>query len=269
MRLCLLTIPGRTDNPRLGVAGPNSVVLDANELHATALAGHMDAKRAYELADALVPADLYGFIRNGRHGWRAIELALEFLGPAATDTELESPRGQRIVFHSSEVELRPVLHRDTGTVVLEAADRGVVRTPISYGAAGERLTCVSYALGGVDHVEYAALISRMADHVDDTEAWEHVGGYVKLAAANGWQAFYVHSVDELDAVGDTDVFCELADAISALSSQYRLDVGDIVRTGTRGAEALLDLTAAANLGPVNGDDVGGDVLERLLTRVDS
>lgn len=271
MRLCLLTVPGRSDNPRLGLAGPDSLVLDANELHATALAGHMDGKRAYELADALVPSDLYGFIRNGRHGWRGLELALEFLGSAASDTALESPRGQRVVFHSSEVELRPLLHRDTGSAALDAADQRIVRAPLAYGARDDRVSRMSHSLGGVTDVECVAIIGRATDTVDDISAWECVAGYAKLTASNDWQALYLHSVDELDAAGDTDVYCELADAISLVSRDHNLEVGDIVRTGTRGATSLLDLTGGPEVDLATGEPSepgASEVLERLLTRVD-
>jgi hypothetical protein len=254
-----MNVAGRADNPRLGLAGRSGLVLDANAGHATALAGHMEAKRAHEIADALVPPDLYGFTRNGRHGWRALELAVEYLGDRASDLDLRSPRDERVVLHHTEVELRPLLGRaDSDDADHDDHSRaGIIRTPVGYGDGGDRVTRISYSLGGVDDAEYAALIGRAGESVTDLEAWDHIAGYMKLSPATQWQARYLHSVDELHPVDDSDVYCELADALSIVSRTHVLAVGDIVRTGTRRTTTLLDLTAS---------DL--DALEHLLTHAD-
>lgn len=215
----------------------------------------MDAKRAYEIAEALVPADLYGFVRNGRHGWRALKLALEFLAEQAADLELRSPRGERIVFRRGEVEMRPIVGASPDTSA--PASDAIVRTPIGYGDQSDRVARSSYALGGVVDAEYAALVGRNGEHIADVDAWDHIFGYMKLTPATRWQGLYLCDVEELHPVDDADVYCELADAIGTVSSRHPLMLGDIVRTGTR-RPALVDLT---NAGP-------NDVLERLLTHAD-
>lgn len=271
MRLCVVSVPNRPDNPRLGVVGPDDLILDANEAHATALAGHMDVKRAYEIADALVPPDLYGFVRNGRHGWRALDLALRFLGPAAGDPELRSPRDNRVVMRRWETELRGLLGREHDIIDLYSREKPA-RTPIGYGDGDDRVTRASYAFGGVDDAEYAALVGMPAEGIDDLDAWDHLAGYMTLTAATRWQALYLHSVDELDPRDDADVYCELAEAVGKVSREYGLATGDIIRTGTRRCGPVVDLRRdvvpfvnATILDDPMPDD---SFLERLLSHAD-
>src|SRR5688500_7817040 len=142
MRLCLMDAPGGFGNPRVGLLHNDEFVLDAHEAHATALAGHLDAKRAFEIADALVPNDLFGFVRNGRHGWRALRLALAYLGELASDPELTSPRGERVCFRRDEVAIRPPL----GAVApIVAGDPSTC--PITYTYGYEHIPRTSYAVG--------------------------------------------------------------------------------------------------------------------------
>jgi len=262
VRACLLSVPGRADNPRVGFVGPNDLLLDAHDAHATALANHMEVKRAYELADALVPADLYGFIRSGRHAWRALELALGFLGAEAGDPALRSPRGERVALHRAEANVRPMLWRDyesTGAAAIDLDGAGIMSTPISYGSRDDRVARVSYSLGAVEDVEYTAVIGKEASRVSDGEAWDYVVGYSELSAATIWQALYLSSVNELHLADNTDLFCEVADAVSVVSHEYTLMPGDVVRTSARqramsAAEPGLDIRDVATT----------ELLERLL-----
>ena len=228
--------PGGFGNPRVGLLHADDLVLDAHEAHATALSNHLDPKRAFEIADALVPSDLFGFVRNGRHGWRALRLALSYLSDRATDTELLSPRGERVCFQRSEVEIRPFLG------ALPSNDAGdPTPQPLVYAYGEERVTRTCFAIGANHAVELAAVIGKAGDTIADDEAWEHIAGYMVVGDHDGIGS-YLKSADEIHPASDADIYCELADAVSSVSRRHSLEAGDVVRTGLGQRHAIIDLT---------------------------
>ncbi|RLI08170.1 hypothetical protein DRO42_06830 [Candidatus Bathyarchaeota archaeon] len=165
--------------------------------------------RPYVHADAVVPADLLGFIEEGEPALRAAEEALSFV----REGNVGGPRRERIVFEAGEVKVRAPLPSLTSRIAMAGANfydhaagalsmirgkkitvedvkrdveegqappwgfwkfaRNVVGPdePIIYPARTERLDY---------EVEVAAVIGRRGKDIPEEEAMSYVFGYTIL-----------------------------------------------------------------------------------------
>src|SRR5690349_19089632 len=108
MRFCLYEPDVASRVPRLGLLQGESVV-DVHLACQTSMVEHMTPKRAREIARALCPSDLVGFLENGRHGWNALDDSLRRLGAQLGDPDLVAPTGDPVVRRLRDVRVVPVV----------------------------------------------------------------------------------------------------------------------------------------------------------------
>ncbi|MDR0359949.1 MAG: fumarylacetoacetate hydrolase family protein [bacterium] len=181
-----------------GELGPQAQIADLTSSYAARLLEEGEP-RATEAASALLPPDMLAYLDGGdpsRH--RALE-ALEF---ARTHAAAGGPRGETLVFSSSEVRVisplpRPRSIRDYSTYEEHMSTRRREKPPVFYHAA----TCYKgnpEAVCGPDgpilypaytdwldpELELACVVHKRGRNLSIAEAAEHIGGYTILIDAS-------------------------------------------------------------------------------------
>lgn len=99
MKLCTFRAGSRFGAmERVGAVTPRGRIVDLNFAYALALTEREGHPTAYELADALLPPDMMGFLANGRWARQAADEALAHLG---TGPMTHRPPGRRASASSS------------------------------------------------------------------------------------------------------------------------------------------------------------------------
>jgi hypothetical protein len=233
MRFCLFLPDAAAVAPRLGLLD-GDVVVDVHLACQTSMVDHMAPKRAREIARALCPPDLVGFLENGRHGWNALDDSLRRLGERLTDPELVAPSGEPVVHRLSDVRVVPVVPWQVRYgAATEAAGRWRVLT-----VPGTPSTLHTDGRGYLP--EYLAVIGAPAERLDVDEAWEAVALVTETRPTDAVDAAVLRTPDELTS--DDDVLrTTVAEAVAAASVERRLLVGDVVRTGLALVAHLVDI----------------------------
>jgi acylpyruvate hydrolase len=193
---------------RVGALQEDGSVIDLNYAYA-ALKKNKGVVRAYTKADADVPSDLMGLIKEGNKGLEAASKAVNFV----LDGNLEGPSGEKLVYESEEVTLYAPLPSRGIKIAMAGANfydhsvdayralRGVTSTVEElkeqvqrgeYRAWGfwKQPTCVIGPGGETPYperterldyeVELAAVIGRECKDVKEEEGMKYIYGYTIL-----------------------------------------------------------------------------------------
>ncbi len=183
---------------RLGSVTPGGRIVDLNFAYALTLAERDGHPAAYEVADAVLPAEMIDFLHNGQAAREAAAGALAFLGARAEDTGLSGSDGERIVYEASEVRLLAPLPRPNSIrdclafeehVKNSMPDRPIppawYEIPIYYkgnpdtvAASGDDVAWPSYTNLLDYELEFAAVIGREGVDIPKEEAWGYIAGYM-------------------------------------------------------------------------------------------
>ncbi len=181
---------------RLGVQSPAGYILDLTLARALTLAerGH---RRADELAAALVPPDMLGFLRTGAAGLEAVRQTLDYLGARADDLSLAGPRGERVVHPLQDLRPLAPLPRPNSIRDCLAFEEHVRNSrggeppppawyefPVYYKGnpdtvqgPGADVIWPSYTQLLDYELEFAAVIAREGVNIAREEAWDYIAGY--------------------------------------------------------------------------------------------
>ena len=252
MLLCLYRHPDVTpDVARLGLVRDDDVV-DVHLACSTSMAAHMKPKRAVEIANALAPPDLLGFLEGGRHSWNALADSLERLGEAL-QVGLLGPEGEPVVMAKDDVRLVPIVPPAAGWSSTELGmwDTSPVPSP------GSNTIVALHTDGQAYLPEYLAVIGSTAESVSVRNALEAVALVGVVRPSRPESACLLHRmpaiIDE-----ELDLDTTIASAVAAASATRTLYPGDVVRCGPpmvvrnldlRGARAAVDLTDEADILP--------------------
>ena len=199
MRYCFYRT-ATTAEARVGAMAPwdTYLIVDVHLAEVAWFATRVAVRRAYELADHLVPASPSAFIVAGAAVWDFAHEAV-----AAVTPETAAPRGERISLPATACLLDPIVeHLVGGTAPLHAE-----------AVASDR--------------PVAAVIGRRADRLAEHRAWDHVAAFVRYDGDPRW-------LDTADELGDDDAntYCAVAELISTHSAALPLGPGDVVFAGT-------------------------------------
>lgn len=232
MRFCLYEPDVASGVPRLGLLHGESVV-DVHLACQASMVEHMAPKRAREIAKALCPSDLVGFLENGRHGWNALDDSLRRLGASLGDPDLIAPTGDPVVRRLRDVKVVPVVPwqvRYSGPV-----DGGHWRVLSVPGTPATLHTD-----GRAYLPEYLAVIGAAGRDLDVEEAWDTVALVTETRPTDALDAAVLRTPDELTA--DDDLLrTTVATAVAEASAHRTLHVGDVVRTGLGLVAHLVDI----------------------------
>ncbi|MBF6570797.1 MAG: fumarylacetoacetate hydrolase family protein [Candidatus Binataceae bacterium] len=183
---------------RIGMETPRGRILDLNAACELTVAERVGKRRAKHLADAIVPADMIGFIDNGPIAREALDHALRHLGATVDDPGLRSLSGGRMVWNRDEIRLlaplpRPRTIRDC--LAFEEHYRNALRDhpvppvwyelPIYYKGnpntvqgTDSEVRWPSYCAEKLDYeLEFAAIIGCEGVNLSPAQAWKHIFGY--------------------------------------------------------------------------------------------
>ncbi len=197
MRLCTFEVQSRFGAvERVGVQTPSGRILDLNLAYALTLAEAQQHPRAQEMADVLVPSDMFDLLTNGQVGRNAVDEAMAHLGSRVDDPELTGPDGERLTYDMSEIRLLAPLPRPNSIRDCLAFEEHVKNSmggqgippawyeiPIYYkgnpdtvAGPGDDVIWPSYTQLLDYELEFAAVIGREGVNISKEEAWEYVAG---------------------------------------------------------------------------------------------
>jgi hypothetical protein len=181
---------------RMGARAPwdGAVLVDVHLAEVAWLSQRTASRRAYEIAESLVPAQPAAFLAAGAHVW---DFAREAVLAATPETT--TPRGEPAVVAGRSTRVAILEHLATSAELIDATWATTVGHPV------------------------VAVVHRHAHAVGVDDAWDHVAGYVDLAGDATW----LLTSDELGD-GDSDVYCAVASVVSAVSAGTPLLAGDVV-----------------------------------------
>ena len=196
MKICLYRMLGSSE-VRVGASAPwdDSLIVDVHLAEVVWLSQRTAARRAYEIAESLVPAQPGPFLAAGAHVWDFAREAV--LAATAQDA---TSRGERVAVDLAACVRVPVLDH--------------------LATSAERIDSTE---GATSAYPALAIIRGYTHAASADNAWDHVAGYVDLAVDPGW----LLTQDELGD-GDSEVYCAVADLVSTASAGEPLLAGDIV-----------------------------------------
>ena len=243
MLLCLYRHPVVTPGEaRLGLVREDDIV-DVHLACLASLVGHMKPRRAIEIATALAPSDLLGFLEGGRHSWNALADSLDRLG-GSLGPELLAPEGEAVVVPKRDARLVPIVPAAAGwsSEALGAWEATPIPSP------GSSTVVALHTDGRAYLPEYFAVIGSTADHLSIDEALEKVALVAVVRPSRPETAALLHRLPDLPAE-EIDLEVTVAAAVSAASANRVLYAGDVVRCGPAMVTRAFDLrdhkTAAA------------------------
>lgn len=240
--------PGVT---RLGLVR-DDLIVDVNLACLTSMEGLMKPKRAREIADALAPADLIGFVEGGRHSWHALRDSLDRLGETLTP-DLRSPEGVPVVIAKSDARLVPLVPSAAGWTA-EAFGQWEA-TPIP--SPGSDVVVALHTDGRAYLPEYFAVVGANTANVAPDDAFDAIAFVAVVRPSRPETAALLHPVDNVPR-HDGDLELTIAGAVAAASRNRPLFAGDVVRCGPSMVAGLVDLrdpVTVASAGPDPGDIV--------------
>lgn len=180
---------------RVGARAPwdDAVVIDVHLAEVAWLSRRTTSRRAYEIAESLVPAQPAAFLAAGAHVW---DFAREAVLAATPETT--TSRGEAVVGAAS-TRVSILDHLASSAELIDAAWTKAAGHPV------------------------VAVVRRHAHAVGVDDAWDHVAAYVDLAGDATW----LLTSDELGD-GDSHVYCAVASVVSEASAGTTLLPGDIV-----------------------------------------
>jgi 2-keto-4-pentenoate hydratase/2-oxohepta-3-ene-1,7-dioic acid hydratase in catechol pathway len=95
---------------RIGAICQNQII-DLNMGYARYLANEYGSSQAYELAAAMLPPDMIGLFRRGEEGKDRARLTIDYVAKCQLKGSFLGPRGEKIVYEMSEVELKAPVPR--------------------------------------------------------------------------------------------------------------------------------------------------------------
>lgn len=225
MQLCLYRHPTVTpDTPRLGVVREDTVV-DVHLACLVSMTGHMKPRRAQEIATALAPPDLLGFVEGGRHAWNALGDGLVRLGRTVTPA-LEGPAGEPVVVLKGEVRLVPLIPPAAGWS--GEAMGAWATTPVA--SPGSSTVVALHTDGQAYLPEYLAVVGRTAASVTAPEALGTIAFVASVRPSQPESACILHRPDSLPD-DEPELPSTVARAVAAASRARTLYPGDVVRCG--------------------------------------
>ncbi|HVF31436.1 MAG TPA: hypothetical protein VM933_00255 [Acidimicrobiales bacterium] len=243
MRFCLFETGGASaiPTPRLGLLRGEQVV-DVHLACQASMVDHMVPRRAREIARALCPPDLPGFLENGLHGWNALDDSLRRLGDRLGDPDLRTPDGEPVVRSVADVRVVPV-------VPWQLRYRDGLGQGGSWRSLSVPGTTSTLHTDGRAYVpEYLAVIGAPAEDLDPADAWAAVALVSETRPTDAVDAAVLCTPDEL--TGDEGLRATVTAAVSEASAHRTILVGDVVRTG---------LALAGDLAEVDLRDTGSEV----------
>ena len=92
-------------------------IIDLTSAHTLLLAEKMPSERAARMAEGLLPPSMLDLLEAGDHGFELVAGTVEYVESLGADASLRGPRGETIIFKSSDVRLlapvpRPRTMRD-------------------------------------------------------------------------------------------------------------------------------------------------------------
>ncbi len=112
MKLCTFEIGGHFGSiDRLGIETPKGKILDLNSAYALTLAERDGHPRARVIADAVMPSNMLEFLQNEKHGPKAVNEVLDYLGGRIDDEGVLGVKGERLVWSMEAVRLLAPLPR--------------------------------------------------------------------------------------------------------------------------------------------------------------
>lgn len=234
-------------------------IVDVHAACVASLVTHMTPRRASEIARALCPPDLVGFLENGRHARNALHDSLARLGERLDDPTLAAPTGEPVVVRFVDARIEPVV---PWRARIGGGYPGVwQQIPVPGRDGSPRF--VLHSDGRAVVPEYLAVIGVAGDHVGLDEAWSHVAAVTETRPSDALDAALLHTSDDA-SLDDGVVRARVTSAVVSASAAAPLLVGDVVRTGV--PVASLDLTETATARPVEPAgaaitlDAYGDIL---------
>lgn len=247
MLLCLYRHPVATpDEARLGLVRSDDIV-DVHLACLASLAGHMKIRRAHEIAQALAPADLLGFLEGGRHAWNALADSLDRLG-GSLGPELLAPEGEVVVIPKQDARLVPVVPAAAGwsSEALGTWETTPVPSP------GSSTIVALHTDGRAYLPEYFAVVGATADHVPVEDALDAVSLVTVVRPSRPETAALLHRLPDVPR-DEIDLEVTVAAAVAAASAQRPLYAGDIVRCGPAMVTRSFDLRERAAAPAPAGD----------------
>lgn len=174
----------------------DSGIVDLNSSCAAHLTAQNETGRAYQIAEALVPADMIGFLAGGKLSRKAADEALAYV---AALSDPRGPKGEQLVFLEDQVRLlapvpRPNSIRDTlsfeGHMINFERRTGKktpqrwYETPIYY--KGNRCSVIGpnvdvpwpdYTEKLDYELEFGIFICKEGVNIREEDALEYIGGY--------------------------------------------------------------------------------------------
>jgi 2-keto-4-pentenoate hydratase/2-oxohepta-3-ene-1,7-dioic acid hydratase in catechol pathway len=95
---------------RIGAMQHNKII-DLNMGYTRYLADKHGNIQAYELAAAILPADMIAFLRMGKEGKDKAELTIDYVAKYRSKGNLLGPQSERIIYEMNEVELKAPVPR--------------------------------------------------------------------------------------------------------------------------------------------------------------
>ena len=241
MQLCLYRHPAVTpDVARLGLVRED-VVVDVNLACLVSMTGHMKPRRAQEIAMALAPPDLLGFVEGGRHAWNALGDSIERLGDALV-LGLEAPGGEPVVVLKGEVRLVPLVPPAAGWSG-EAVGQWA-STPVS--TPGSSTVVALHTDGQAYLPEYLGVVGATVASLKVAEGLAAVAFVAAVRPSQPESACLLHRPDDLPD-DEPELPSTLARAVAAASGNRTLYPGDVVRCGPPVLSRSIDLRQRVTL----------------------
>lgn len=238
MLLCLYRHPVVTpDRPRLAMVRPDDIV-DINLAAVASMVPNMKPRRAVEIADALVPADLLSFLEGGRPSWNALADTLERLGDDL-QLGLETPDDEQVVLPKPGIRLVPVVPPAAGwsSEALGAWTTMPIPSPGSTTIVGLHTNGQAYL------PEYFAVLGSPVVDVSPAEGWAAVSLVAVVRPSRPESACMLHRPPALPD-DELDLVPTISTAVAAASAIRTLYTGDVVRCGPAIVQRSFDLRTA-------------------------
>ena len=196
MRLVTFEIPTAIGPlQRIGVLSKDRII-DLNMGYSLYLAETRNRRRAQEIANAILPANMLEFLRSGNEGKEAAQLTTEYVGTMLGKDSPTGPDGRRVAYENTEVRLkspvpRPNSLRDYLSFEEHASFGGQrqlpqawYEMPICYKGnvdtiigPGDTIPWPSFCELLDYELEYGIFISKAGTDIPREKANEYIAGY--------------------------------------------------------------------------------------------